>query len=161
MGDISVSMARTSLTLDHGRGSLTASVTNRGTTTRRVILAVVPAPGHQPVGSATEVDPRAWATVRRPLGEIGPGATQQYVVDFDAPPGPAGTYALRVIAHPADRAPDEHRDPGRTFRVAVPPSAAPPSPADEPHLYLGVLAFVVAVSAFAVVLLVYTLARGG
>lgn len=157
MGDISVSMARTSVTMEDGRGSLTASVTNAGTTARRVILGVVAAPAGHP----TAADPLTWVTVHRPLREVGPGETEQYVVELDAPEGQAGTYVLRVIAHPADRAPDEHHDPGRTFRVEIPPSAAPPSPADEPRLFLGTLAFVAVISAFAVVLLVYTLARGG
>lgn len=150
MVDITISLAASEVTLEGGRGSLTASVTNRSATSERVVLAVYPVQAAE-----APADPRAWATVLQPLREIGAGATEQYVVSFDAAALPAGSHQLKVVAYPADRAPEEYSDRGQVVTVVAPAS---PVPAAEPkrRWWLWVLAAVVLVAVIGVVVFLLT-----
>ncbi len=133
MSEISVSLASTQVTLVNGRSSLTASVTNASASVERVVLGVYAAPGAAAAATAGPVvNPVSWTTVERPLREIGPGATEQYVVSFEAAAAPAGTYGLKAIAYPADRAPEEYSDRGQTLQVIVPAAPVEPPPPKRP-----------------------------
>ncbi len=156
MGDISVSLAATSVLLTGGRRAVTASVTNSGTSTERVVLGVYEAPQPGP-GAGAGVGPRA--TVERPLRELGPGATEQYVLDIEIADAAPGTHHLKVIAYPASRAPEEYSDRGQTLRVDVPAAPAPrPAPS---RWWLWALAAAVLAVALVVVVVLLTRSGGG
>lgn len=145
MSEISVSLASTQVTLANGRASLTASVTNAASSVERVVLGVYATPGSStaPPSGAPAVNPVSWTTVERPLREIGPGATEQYVVSFETTGAPAGTYGLKAIAYPADRAPEEYADRGQTLQVIVPAVAPAPAPPKKPWWILILVAVLV------------------
>lgn len=145
MSEISVSLASTQVALVNGRASLTASVTNAASSVERVVLGVYATPGSStpPPSAGPAVDPVAWTTVERPLREIGPGATEQYVVSFETAGAPAGTYGLKAIAYPADRAPEEYADRGQTLQVIVPAVAPAPPPPKKPWWILILVAVLV------------------
>jgi hypothetical protein len=134
VSEISVSLGSTQVTLVNGRSSLTASVTNASADVERVVLGVYASPGAAaaPPTAGPVVNPVSWTTVERPLREIGPGATEQYVVSFEATGAPAGTYGLKAIAYPADRAPEEYSDRGQTLQVIVPAEPVQPPPPKRP-----------------------------
>lgn len=130
MRDISVTVSSPEVVLDGDTGAVTASVTNGGATTERVVLQAFPAgaSGSEAAGPADA----GWATVERPLREIGAGATEQYAVTLAAPSAQTGTYRLKLVAHPAAAAPEEYADRGQVLRVVVPatqeaPAQPPPS----------------------------------
>ena len=154
MGEISVSVAAPQVTVAEGTGAVTVSVTNAGAAPERVVLAVFrPAV----VGASPAADP-AWASVERPLRDVGPGATVQYVVTFAPPPGtPAATYEAKLVAHPADDAPEEYAERGPVLRLVV-PATPPPPPPPPSRWWLWVVAAVVLLAVVGVV--VWLLTRG-
>jgi hypothetical protein len=124
VADIAVTVASGEVPVVDRAATVTASVTNAGPGPERVVLrAFRPAAA----GAAPPGEPD-WATVDRPLRDVAPGATEQYVVALAVPSAvPAGTYELKLVAHPADAAPEEYAERGPVLRVAVP--AEPPPPA--------------------------------
>jgi hypothetical protein len=154
--DISVSLAATTIALTDGRRAVTASVTNRGTSPERVVLGVYEVPQHGP-GAGVGTGPRA--TVERPLRELGPGATEQYVLEVETADATPGTHQLKVIAYPASRAPEEYSDRGQTLRVDVPAAPAPsPTPS---RWWMWALAAVALVVVVVVVVVLLTRSGGG
>jgi YVTN family beta-propeller protein len=147
MGDISVTLAAPQVSVVGGTGAVTVSVTNVGPAPERVVLGVV-RPGTS--AGAPPADP-AWAHVERALRELGPGATEQYVVSFATPAGtPAGTYEAKLVAHPADDAPEEYADRGQVLRLALAPTP-PPTPPRPSRWWLWVVLAVVLLVAIGVV----------
>ncbi len=143
MTDLSLTLSSTDLTVTAGSGaSVTASVTNTGATRDRVVCGV-----YAPTGGT----PPAAATVDRPLREIGPGATEQFVVTVGAD-APSGTSAVRVIAYSADRAPEEFADTAQTVTVHHEVVVGAPAAAERPWWLLLVAALVLVVAVVAVVL---------
>jgi hypothetical protein len=151
VSEIAVTVASDQVPLVGGRSSVTASVTNGGTSPERVVLGAfrpVTVPGGPPAG-----DP-GWAGVDRALRDVAPGATEQFVVAVTVPPTvPAGTYELKLIAHPADAAPEEYADRGRVLRLVVPPPPPTPRPRRPWWIWAIAGALLLAVVAVAVVLL--------
>ena len=153
MNGISVSLGATGVALSGGRAAVTASVTNGLGVAERVVVGVYAVRSAQAASSAPDIDPASWASIERPLREIGPGATEQYVVALEAPGVPAGTYELKVIAYPADLAPEEYSDKGQSFLLEVPPAPVP-APRRRPWwLFALVGALVIAIAAVAFLLL--------
>jgi beta-lactam-binding protein with PASTA domain len=120
--EVSVTVATPRVRLQQGRSSVTVSVTNGGAVPQRIVLTAIgppvvgPSTGHAPTGGT-------WAMIPRPLREIGPGATEQYVAEVVPEGAPPGTHRVTFVAYPADRAPEEYRDRGQTVDVVVPPAA--------------------------------------
>lgn len=144
--------ASTDVTLDGARGSVTVSVTNLGPDVARIVLVAfdssAPAGVRGAAGRRGESQPRA--TVEQPLRELAPGAAEQYVVTVDAAGVPAGSYELKVVAYPADRAPEEYADEGRTIRLVVPAETPAPAGRTAPR-WVWVVAGVVLVVVIGVV----------
>lgn len=162
MSDVSVTVAARSVELGRGHSSVTASVTNESGGPQRIVLGaygVVRAPASGSVGpTAPPADPAAWTTIERPLREIPAGGTEQFVASIASAAAPVGTYELKFIAFPADRAPEDYADHGQVVQVVVPETGpAPPPPKKRPWLFI--------VLAVAVLLLIgavaFALTRGG
>lgn len=171
MGAITVSVVSTLVTLDADQATVTVSVTNREPGPQRVVLGLYAVPGAvgqteaPPAAARTgadaaaatpsggPVDPGSWTAVDRPLREIAPGATEQYAVSFDRTAAPTGTHHLKVIAYPADRAPEEYSEQGRVLQVVVPATPEPAPRARPWWLYALIAVLVLAVAAVAFVLL--------
>lgn len=150
MSDVSVSLATPQVTVVEGRGSVTASVT--APAAERVVVAVVRTVG----GDVPSADP-AWATVDRPLRALAAGATEQYALTFVPPAGTApGLYEAKVVAYPADAAPEEYASRGQVVRLDVPPTTAPPTPRTGRRWWPWVLAAVVLLAAVATVVVLLT-----
>jgi YVTN family beta-propeller protein len=147
--ELAMTLASTQVALDQGRAAVTASVTNSAPALRRVVLGVF-APEPRP-GGVPGAQP-AWATVEKPLRELAPGATEQYVVSFATPPGlAAGAYELKLVPYPADAAPEEYAAGAQVLRLVVGPTAPPPRP--KKRWWLWVLAAVLLVAVGATVYL--------
>lgn len=153
MSEISVSLASPQAEVVQGRAVVAVSVTLGPARPERVVLGVfrpLTVPGAPPAA-----DP-AWAVVERPLREMVAGATEQVVVTFAPPPGtPAGTYDAKVIAYPADAAPEEYAERGQVLRLVIPATPAPPAPRRS-RWRLWVAAAVVLLTAIGVVTYVLT-----
>lgn len=68
-----------------------------------------------------------------------------------------GTYGLKLIAYPADRAPEEYSEHGQVVQVLVPAAPPAPPPKKRPWLFVLIaLALVLLISAVA-----FALTRGG
>ncbi|HSP61014.1 MAG TPA: hypothetical protein VLO09_08125, partial [Ornithinimicrobium sp.] len=113
-----------------GPATVTASVTNGGAGPVRVVLGAFTPPGGEGPATGGRAQP-SWATIERPLREVGAGATEQYTVSLAAPGAAAGTYSLKLIAYPSADAPEEHADRGQVLRVVV-PATEPPAPPRRP-----------------------------
>lgn len=153
MRDIAVTVAAEEVAVAAGRAALTVSVTNGGPGAERLVLRAFP-PAATP-GAPPPADP-GWVRVDRPLRDVGPGATEQYGVALEVPGEvPAGAYGLKLVAHPADAAPEEYADRGRLVTVVVPAAAVAPPPRRRPPWWVWAVAgaLLVAVVVVAVVLL--------
>ncbi len=144
MNEISVTVSSDHVVLAQGSGSVTVSVTNVAPQSERIVLgafgaSAAAAPVPAPAG-APPVDPVRWTTIDRPLREIGPGATEQYVVSFAAADAPAGTYQVKLIAYSADRAPEEYSDQGRQIRLEVPGRETPVATSGKPWWIVALVA---------------------
>ena len=114
MSTIALSLTSSSITTAGSPASITASVTNSADVPARIVL------GAFSNANTTGPDPRTWATVERPLREIGPHATESFTITVEAPTGTgAGQYGLRFIAYDADRPPEEYSDQAQTLQVIV------------------------------------------
>jgi len=150
MAEITVSLAAPQVALVGGRGGVTASVTSA--TAERVVVGVV-----RPVGGDVPAAEPAWASVERPLRALAAGATEQFVIAFAPPAGTApGTYEAKVVAYPADAAPEEYADRGQVVRLAVPPTTAPPPARRRFRWWPWVLAGVAVLAALAVAVVLLT-----
>src|SRR5512141_3015151 len=98
MKAISVTTSGTSVSLAGGPGSLTATVSNQGRDDERVVLVVVAQGGGAPAPTSP---------VEKPLREIEAGASEQYLVTFSPGAAAPGTYPVKIVAYPADEAPEE------------------------------------------------------
>lgn len=140
MSDVSVTVAARSVELVGGRATVTVSVTNAAAGPQRIVLrayGVVPAatPGPGPGASAVPpVDPASWTTIERPLREIPAGGTEQYAVSIASVAAPPGEHPVKLVAYPAERAPEEYADQGQVVRVVVP--AGPPPPTRRRWLFV-------------------------
>jgi len=148
VSEISVSLASPQAEVVQGRAVVAVSVSLGPARSERVVLGVfrpLAAPGAPPAA-----DP-AWAVVERPLREMVAGSTEQVVVTFAPPPGtPAGTYDAKVIAYPADAAPEEYAERGQVLRLVVPATSPPPLP-PRSRWWIWVVAAVVGLAAIGVV----------
>ena len=146
MTDLSLTLSSPDVTLTPGGGaSVTASVTNTGAAADRVVCGVyAPTDGAPSAAEGTTVD--------RPLREVGPGATEQFLVTVGAG-APPGISAVRVITYSADRAPEEFADTAQTLTVHHEAVVATPTGEKRPWWLLLVagLVLVVAVVGFVLV----------
>ncbi len=150
MGGITVSLAAPQVALAGGRGSVTASVTSADAD--RVVVSVV-----RPAGGDVPAAEPAWASVERGLRPLAAGATEQFVVTFAPPPGTApGVYEAKIVAYPADAAPEEYADRGQVVRLAVAPTTAPPPQRRRFVWWPWVLAALALLAAIAVAVVLLT-----
>lgn len=142
MGDIAVGVESGQVAVADGRGTLTVTVTSGAA--ERVVLGAF-----RPAAASGAADP-AWVSVDRPLRQVQADAPEQYAVTVTPPASVApGTYDVKFIAYPADKAPEEYADSGQTVRVAVP--AAAPAPERKKRWWIWALAAVVGLAAIGAV----------
>lgn len=139
--------------VSEGRAVVTASVTNAGAESERIVLGCFPPDGVVATGSAPHA--AAWTTVDQAVREIAAGATEQYTITVAPPPRTAaGHYPVRFIAYSAEAAPEENADQAGDLDVVVPGAGAEPVAA-RPRWWIfavaGALVLVVAVVAFLVI----------
>ena len=75
----------------------------------------------------SQPDPSSWVTVTDALREIGPGATEQFLLAVDTAAAgavPGGTYAVKVNAYSADEPPEANSGPVLDLQITVPATAA-------------------------------------
>jgi beta-lactam-binding protein with PASTA domain len=147
MKAISVTTSGSTLSISGGGGSMTATVANQEGRRERIVVAVVP---QGTPGGATPT-----ATVERPLREIDAGASEQYLVTFGSGTAPAGSYPVKIVAYPADEAPEEYAPSGQRVEVVVaggPPPVARPARRFPWWIVVVAAAVVVVIAAVAFVL---------
>jgi PASTA domain len=148
MTGITLTLSSPTVELKDGKGSLTASVTNGSAAPERVVLGAFPSQAGAP----------SYTTVAEPLRTIGPGATEQYLVDFDTTGAVPGSYPVKLIAYSADDAPEDYADQAQVVTLAVTAAPPPPPPSGFPWLWV-IIGAVVLIALIAGV--VWFLLRGG
>lgn len=134
MSDVSVRVASRLVTLEGERASVAVSVTNAAADPQRVVLGTYEATpgtaGAAADGAAAQMAAAQLAaatTIDRPVREIPPGATEQYIATIHRDGAATGEYGLTFLAHPVDRAPEEYGDHAQLVQVVVPvDGTAPP-----------------------------------
>ncbi len=121
MTTITMTISSPEVQLKDGKGSLTASVTNGGAASERVVLGAFPADGATPPS-------KPYATIPNPLRTIAAGLTEQYVVNFDATGAPEGKHSVKLIAYSADGAPEDYADQAHIVTLVMPKPTEPPKP---------------------------------
>lgn len=169
MTDLTVTVSSTEVVMRQGIGTLTVSVTNTGAVRDRVVLGVYP-PLDTPSGDSLSpvLSPRgipapevlsavAWTNIERPLREVAPGVTEQFVITLRADNAEPGDYAVRFMAYSATKAPEEYTDQARTVSIrpdgTPSPSPSPTGPGRPWWLVAATIALVVVVGAVAFTLL--------
>lgn len=123
MSGIKVTVASPQVVLTSGLGTVAVTVTNAQPLKDRIVLSSLTA-----AHSTALPAPPTCATVERPQREIAAGATEQYAVAVDATPLTEGTYALRMAAYSADKAPEDFSDANCMVTFVVEPPPPPPPP---------------------------------
>jgi beta-lactam-binding protein with PASTA domain len=150
VSDVNLTVTTPLVTLDGGRVSVTVSVTNVGDAPQRIVLGAYGATSQPLPGSETGLaaDRIAAATmIERPLREIAPGATEEYVATITRDGATTGTYGLTFIAYPADRAPEEYGDEAQVVQVVVPAAGEAPPRSARRWWFVGLVAGLVVVAA--------------
>ena len=154
MSTLSLTVAADEVDLSQPPVTLTASVTNTGTTPERTVLGAFATPG-SPSARGPSGSPAAWTTIDRPLREIPPGQTEQFALTIAPPPGtPAGRHPIRLIAYSATQAPEENADQARSITLVVAGAEPAPAARSRPWWLLAVVAALVVVAAVVGVVLV-------
>jgi len=112
MKDIVVTVAAPEVALTDGRGTITVTVVNREPRPERVVLTALGG-----TTSPTAVPPVT--TVDRPLRDVGPGQTEQFVASIDATAATAGLHTVRFVAAPSEEAAEEYADRAASTSVVV------------------------------------------
>ncbi len=140
MKDIAVTVAAPQVTLTDGRGTITVTVVNSEPTTEHVVVTALGGGGTGPSG----VPPTT--TVDRPLRDVAPGQTEQFVARIDATSATAGLHTVRFVAAPSDEATEEYADRAAGTTVVVAERAAVVTPPRRfPWWVVAVIALVTVV----------------
>ncbi|MDJ0356003.1 IPT/TIG domain-containing protein [Paenarthrobacter sp. PH39-S1] len=120
MKSLSMTLSSPNVSLQDGKGALTASVTNTSAAPERVVLGAFPGAEVPPV------DSRSWTTIEEPLRTIASGATAQYEVNFDTGGAAPGTYSIKLIPYSADDAPEDYAELAAVVQLVI--AAVPVKP---------------------------------
>jgi hypothetical protein len=142
MSAITITVVSRQVTLTDGVGTVAVSVTNTDTASQRLILGAYPPEAGASPGAPTA---ERWTSIERPLRDVAPGATEQYLATFAAGSAAPGTYQMKFIAYSADQAPEDYGAQGQTITVTVPAAAAPAPPGHKPWRWIIAAASVVVV----------------
>lgn len=159
MSDVSVRVSSRLVTLEGERASVAVSVTNAAARPQRVVLGTYESP-HETAGAAAAgaaaqlaaAQLAAATTIERPVRELPPGATEQYVATIHRDGAATGEYGLTFIAHPVDRAPEEYGDHAQVVQVVVPVDGTAPPPTRRWWLLALFVGLVVVAGAIVLVL---------